>query len=338
MGLRSKVENFTEVLAAAAEGDEPEEMDGDSAVAEVSDVEKRLQKLRDELDLLEAGEHSRFLRKRKELEHTKRRRILAAQNFRNHQYRNFEQLYDFDVVNATALYETAVEQLKDAEVARIDREIARLSKVKEDFDTAVKQGNVSAMTLRRKEAPEQAAKDKRKGDGGKETAKSGPNGTAAATQREGMPGQAKRDGGSVFLRPHLNQVDIRDDLHEIVSDLKQRSKNFTKRTSSGEEDGEVPPMHSLQVPEEGSILKLDEVIYCPGDVIQATSVLSGEDFDGVIREISALEECMYMALLSGPLCRIRFRHLRVGRIVLRRKGQGDEKRQAPAASKHSLRT
>ena len=263
---------------------------------------------------MENDTHHAFLEKRRQLERVKVRRIRAAEKFRNLQYRNFDQLYDFEIINCEAQYDVEVQQLRDEMAEDIGRQISAVRESLRSFCEDADAGDIAPMTLRRKPPKAKVLPSRKAAEGrGREAADSGEAGKtpheALALSSAAAAATAPR-AGSVFLQPTLGEADIRSDLAGIVQDLRTAASRYDGIGSDGLE---------VQAPGPG-VLVAGPITVLVGDLVQATSSLSGEDFLGTVAAVSALEQCLYLKLLGGGEVRVRFRHVATGQVRLTKRG------------------
>ena len=186
---------------------------------------------------MENDTHHAFLEKRRQLERVKVRRIRAAEKFRNLQYRNFDQLYDFEIINCEAQYDVEVQQLRDEMAEDIGRQISAVRESLRSFCEDADAGDIAPMTLRRKPPKAKVLPSRKAAEGsGREAAASGEAGKtpheALALSSAAAAATAPR-AGSVFLQPTLGEADIRSDLAGIVQDLRTAASRYDGIGSDG---------------------------------------------------------------------------------------------------------
>jgi len=263
------------------------------------------------------GTYQELARLAEGLTRIKEKKIAAADKHRKLQIKNINDLYEYEVSDASARYKRAYEETQERLIAELTSEARRLK---------FKLQSARAATEKEKEGGPAAP-------GGKlmRTISSSPDeiggGAAGPAAPQGEIGTlsgvvhgkekdrtSKRRLGAppnppTSLDPLLPEESMRSDFLEIVQDIQSRAAAFAKSSAkSGSNATTVTVTH------DPSVLKVGQASFGVGDLVIVFSVLSQESLSGVITTISDRD----VVVRSGSGARFSFLigQLRQGRITI----------------------
>eukprot|EP01039_Chlorochromonas_danica_P000908 gene907-990_t len=257
-----------------------------------AEIDKAIAKVKD-------GSHSELLLRVQGLEVEKEKQIAAADRHRKLQIKNINQLYDYEVEDAQALYNKAYAELQEHLVQELVQERARLK--------ALQKNNSSGNG----KAPSGEGKDSLQA-GSSSRALRSQNGPVDSAESNGREKRRKVSAASkpvTGLDQVLPETSMRSDFLEIVRDLQSQAESFnrTRPTSAH---------MSVSASIDRSQLNVDEEVYTLGESVTVFSVLSQESFQGNLCAIS--ESDVVIRTLAGPRLAFTLAQLQSGRVRISR--------------------
>jgi len=261
------------------------------------------------------GTYQELARLAEGLARIKEKKIAAADKHRKLQIKNINDLYEYEVSDASARYKRAYEETQERLIAELTSEARRLK---------FKLQSARAATEKEKEGGGSAA-----APGGKlmRTISSSPDEIGGPAAPEGEVGtlsgvvhgkekdrtSKRRLGGPpnppTSLDPLLPEESMRSDFLEIVQDIQSRAAAFAKSSAKPGSNATA-----VSVTHDPSVLKVGQATFGVGDLVVVFSVLSQESLSGVITTISDRD----VVVRSGSGARFSFLigQLRQGRITI----------------------
>ena len=254
----------------------------------------------EELADIEKETHEEFIRREKALKRSHERRIIAADTVRKMQIKNINQMYEWEKVEAEARYKQSLAETKEKIIYELSSEVVRQSRIiDEQFAARTNMRSTStggslpqAAAASTKDSQDAMAKAYQIVEG---------NVGGPTTSSRGRPPRSKavQKDGSAALDKAIATDDIRSDFVKIVRDLETRNqRNEAILGVSGEmavpvsvsirEDFvKVGPVPGADPDKDGPLGR--EIVYPLGSLVMIKSVLSEEQFSGVITAISIHE-------------------------------------------------
>jgi hypothetical protein len=257
--------------------------------------------LEEAVSRIRAGSYSELLRQSESLNRVKEKKIAAADKHRKLQIKNINDLYEYEVLDATARFKRAYEETQERLIVELGHEVRRLK--------AKLQGSSSGLNA---------------GDGVIETIKAttsslGEYGARDETSLSNFVHGKERDrstrrrlGTTPILPPSLDPLIseecMRADFLEIVQDIRKRATIFGKSSSKAANSA------SISVSHDPSVLKVDTCTFTVGELIVVFSAISQESLSGIITTISDSD----IVVRSGTGARFSFLigQLRDGRVTI----------------------
>jgi len=257
------------------------------------------------------GSYRELTRLSEGLNRIKEKKIAAADKHRKLQIKNINDLYEYEISDATARYKRAYEETQERLILELTNEARRLkAKVQNSAGSSSGWGggesdaNVAGVgTARQAKSTLSSPDDPQLDENSLSSIVHGKEKDRASRRRLGCP-----PNPPTSLDPLLTEESMRSDFLEIVQDIRARAAAFGKSAAK--------PVNtaSISVSHDPSVLKVGTNNYAVGELIVVFSVLSQESLSGIITSISDSD----VVVRSGSGARFSFLigQLREGRVAI----------------------
>jgi hypothetical protein len=219
----------------------------------------------DQISCIRAGKNNDLLQRVVHLEKAKEKQIAAADRHRKAQIKNINQLYDFEVADAQALFERSYKEIQEELVRELLNERTRLLNMQQKSDAS---GSISLSTtvrsLRSSIVEESEGKVK----------------SNKVKKRKSGVGT---DGAALGLEEVISDASARADLLQIVQDMEQQARVFLDSANS-----KLPNLR-ISVNEDCSAVSIEGIDYFVGQEVSVFSTLSQETMTGTISAVTLRE-------------------------------------------------
>ena len=254
------------------------------------DLERRYVK---EMTALEKETHEEFKRRDDILKRSRQKRMKDADEHRKAQIRNLNEMYEWELAEAEARYKQQLTETKERLVVELSSEVVRQARIIEEHFGARSSMRTVGSTASTASA---SADDKPTLSSAYSIVENAP----VRYMSSGRPAKRTRTGNAANALSHaLPVADIRKDFVSIVKDLEERATrneqahqpdvNYAVPVSvdTKKQFVRVGPVPGTKGQTDGALAK--EVIYPLGALVLIKSVMSEEEFSGVITAMSAHE-------------------------------------------------
>jgi len=239
----------------------------------------------EELELLTAGTHDELKRRDVVLRRAQQKRVNDADAHRKAQIRNINEMFEWEKVEAEARYKQNLVETKERLVLELSSEVVRQSRIIEEHFAQRSLGRHTSEDAYAKHPGIASAHDVVENAPSRLTSNRAPKRARISTNL------------NTALSHALPVEDIRKDFVAIVTDLEKRTaRNDDMRGSNAgvpvvvdtlEQYIKIGPVPGAKAATDGPLAKA--VTYPLGALVLVKSILSEEDFSGVITAMSAHE-------------------------------------------------
>ena len=251
---------------------------------------------------IRSGSYTELLRQSESLNRVKEKKIAAADKHRKLQIKNINDLFEYEVLDATARYKRAYEETQERLIVELGHEVRRLKAKLQGGSSGLHAGGGLVETIKATASSlgEYGARDE----------------TSCLANfvhgKERDRSTRRRLGITPNLSPTLDHLIseecMRADFLEIVQDIRKRATTFGKSSTKAENSATISVSH------DPSVLKVGTSAYTVGELIVVFSAISQESLSGIITTISDSD----IVVRSGTGARFSFLvgQLRDGRVKI----------------------
>ena len=267
------------------------------------------------------GSYRELARLSEGLNRVKEKKIAAADKHRKLQIKNINDLYEYEVSDATARYKRAYEETQERLITELSNEVRRLkAKLGSSSSNSnnssgagaaaggeVAESNGGGAAAGGRQAPKSTTASPDEGGGDDENSLTnfvhGKEKDRALRRRLGVP-----PNQPTSLDPLLPEETMRADFLEIVQDIRARAAAFGKSAAKPVASSSVSVAH------DPAVLKVGANSFGVGELVVVFSVLSQESLSGIITSIT--DQDVVVRCGSGARFSFLVGQLREGRVTI----------------------